>query len=635
MSGVVRGGLGALVALLGAGCTLLVDVERCRRDGACGEGRVCVSGTCRSVSIDAPDAALAPDAGSQPPPQTATPLPDGCEVTDLVDGALVEVESRGRRFASVRSALAFEGLADLPGAVDADAPFTLTARARLVVSNVATYEFSSITSGRSTLFVDGVEFVRGDGAATGALRLETGLHALLWTVEVEDGVDFSARLDGGLPGRAQAVLEPPAIKSQSACDGRRSPCEDEEDQALFNVGASLEHCAACGAVCSSLNSEATCERGECAFACAPGYIDADDDPATGCETRVLEGAVCGVYAFLGEVVRIGDAEVCGTTGEAGGTFEVTARHLEVVGRIDASGRGWPGGGGGGGGAGAEVCAGRCVAAARAASGGRGGAAPDEAEAGLDGEGAQCVMNRAAAGDGGAGGRGGGEFGGVGGDGASAWTGDAGRGGDEGERGGYAGPRANVDASSDLDVLRGGGGGGGGGAGGLGRSICCGQRGGLGGGAGGAGGGRVVLRATEKLVLGPRARLDTYGRAAEVTTSGSSVGGGGDGRSSDPDRPSAPESVSTIGPECEDPAPSLRMPPRGGQGGAGAGGGVLLVAPALELEGEVDARGGGGVQSADGNGGTVKLAHCGAPLDLDALPIQASRVLELRAPNCPP
>jgi hypothetical protein len=632
MSGVVRACLGALVALLGAGCTLVVDVERCRRDGACGDGRICVSGTCRSVPADAPDAAV--DAAPQGEAQAALPLPEGCEVTDLVDGALVEVKSRGRRSASVRSALAFEGLADLPGEIDPNTSFTLTAHARLVVSNVATYEFSSITSGRSALYVDGVEFVRGEGAATGALRLEAGLHALLWRVEAANGEGFSARLDGGLPGRAPAVLEPPAIKSQSVCDGRQSPCEDEDDEALFDVGASRDHCAACGAVCSSPNTKATCERGACAFECAAGFIDADGDPETGCELRGLEGAVCGLYEFPDEAVRIGDVEVCGSSGETGGDFEVVARHIEVVGRIDASGRGWPGGGGGGGGAGAEVCMGRCVAAASADSGGRGGAAPDEAEAGRDGEDARCVMDRAVAGVGGAGGRGGGEFGGLGGDGASAWSGDLERGGEDGLRGGYAGQRANADVSSDLEVSRGGGGGGGGGAGGLGRAICCGPRGGLGGGAGGAGGGRVVLRAADKVVLGPRARVDTYGRAAEVTASGSAANGGGDGRSADPDRPSARESVSTIGPECEDPAPTLRMPPRGGQGGAGAGGGVLLVAPELEVEGEVDARGGGGVQSADGNGGTVKLAHCGATMRVDTLPIQASRILELRAPNCP-
>jgi hypothetical protein len=161
VSSVVRRGLGALVALLGAGCTLLVDVEKCRRDGACGEGRVCVSGTCRSTRAEGPDAAVVSDTAPQSPPQVALPLPEGCEVTDLVDGALVEVESRGRRFAAVRSALAFEDLAALPGDLDADAPITLTVHARLVVSNVATYEFSSITSGRSILNLDGVEFVSG------------------------------------------------------------------------------------------------------------------------------------------------------------------------------------------------------------------------------------------------------------------------------------------------------------------------------------------------------------------------------------------------------------------------------------------------------------------------------------------
>ena len=83
-------GLPALATLLGA-CALVVDVEDCRTDAVCGQGRVCVDGTCLTVAPSPSEAgaggALPTDEDAGRPGLAAPPLPEGCDERLLVGGA--------------------------------------------------------------------------------------------------------------------------------------------------------------------------------------------------------------------------------------------------------------------------------------------------------------------------------------------------------------------------------------------------------------------------------------------------------------------------------------------------------------------------------------------------------------------
>ena len=77
-------GLPALATLLGA-CALVVDVEDCRSDAVCGQGRVCVDGTCLTVAPPAVDGGAEADQRLVDALRlgiAAPALPEGCRPLD-------------------------------------------------------------------------------------------------------------------------------------------------------------------------------------------------------------------------------------------------------------------------------------------------------------------------------------------------------------------------------------------------------------------------------------------------------------------------------------------------------------------------------------------------------------------------
>ena len=236
-------GLPALATLLGA-CALVVDVEDCRTDTVCGQGRVCVDGTCLTVAPSPSEVgaggALPTDEDAGRPGLAAPPLPEGCDESLLVGGALLHSRLLGAASsaASVVQTLEVDAPADLPVAYDGTAVVDLTFEAFIRVGDRGDYTFegTAATAIQQTVALDGRPVARGAPSATGTLRLEPGLHQLTWSLASVAVEGVTARLSAGPAGQALRVLAPPAILTPHQCDGVRSPCETVADEALFGAG---------------------------------------------------------------------------------------------------------------------------------------------------------------------------------------------------------------------------------------------------------------------------------------------------------------------------------------------------------------------------------------------------------------
>ncbi len=67
------------------------------------------------------------------------------------------------------------------------------------------------------------------------------------------------------------------------CNGVDDDCDGVVDED-FNLNADVNNCGRCGRTCSYPHGIAGCQSGSCVLlACRPGFVDADGDPANGCE----------------------------------------------------------------------------------------------------------------------------------------------------------------------------------------------------------------------------------------------------------------------------------------------------------------------------------------------------------------
>jgi hypothetical protein len=631
---VVSALLPALVAL--SGCSILIDVDHCKNDDACGPGKACHAGRCETLMpIDASvDSGVTPDAAGG---DVGNPAPSICESSDL-PGLLATYTFGDAQIARRREQGLDRGaLADFDFGFVPATPFSAVWDARFRVENPLREQFVVDTNGRASLRIDNEVIWEGTGTGTVEADLRPGAHTLSLQVD-ELGEAARVRLKEGPVGTTLRVVGGPGFRATADCDDERGACQPVDDAALFEVEDNVFHCGACGRACTNHGGATACERGVCRPACTPPAEDADGDPANGCEARVLRGPQCGdvpAEGFIDGEVRVEDVTVCPYERGRSDTGRLTVRatSIRVVGRIDARGAGF-GGGGGGGGAGGTVRCGdtACPAEFTPIAGGRGGRAGAGGSQGRGGEAGRtstCFDAPVVMGDGGRGGDGGGMAWGTGGRGGSLRVGtNAAFGADDGGDGGYLASGANGDESTDLSVVPGSGGGGGGGAGGLALDGCCTAAGGGGGGAGSPGGGAVVLEAREAIVVERRGEIITAGGRSLADNGQAAMEAGGDGGDADA------EGAGVGGPSARadmtcNADPGLQAPPAGGRGGGGGGGGVLLMAPTLTLVGAIDARG----SASERNGGTVKLATCGEAPAVDK--IHAGRVVEdLRLPDCP-
>ena len=235
-------GLPALATLLGA-CALVVDVEDCRSDAVCGQGRVCVDGTCLTVAPPAVDGGAEADQRLVDALRlgiAAPALPEGCDERLLSPGALLRVRQTGTSAVStdVVQALAIEDAGQLPRAYDPQARIDLTFEALVRVGDRGDYAFEGTASAavEQTLELSEQAVAVGAPRALATVRLEPGLHRLVWRLVSVPAVTPSVQLIGGPVGREKRVLAPPAIFTTHTCDGVRSPCEDASDDVIFGRG---------------------------------------------------------------------------------------------------------------------------------------------------------------------------------------------------------------------------------------------------------------------------------------------------------------------------------------------------------------------------------------------------------------
>jgi len=277
-----------------------------------------------------------------------------------------------------------------------------------------------------------------------------------------------------------------------------------------------------------------------------------------------------------------------------GYLRINATVITISGTIVGDGRGGTGGGGGGGGASEDDSDSDAGNNANGGSGGAGG--PGAVNGSNGGDEVGDGDGRGIAG--GAGGAGyGGAAGGIAGPEVACVSGGLGNGhGGIGSNG-----TANNDSTTTINASLGlGGGGGGGGQGSCNDGTGDEGSGGSGGGAGGDGGGYVVLIARQRLTSNGSFLLRA-GQSTCTTADGGTRLGNADGAPGGLD-----DSVGCMkgfgGVTTED--PDTDKGANGGDGGAGAGGAIIIAAGTVDLTGAVLNVSGG----VAGNGGTIKIIY---------------------------
>lgn len=320
---------------------------------------------------------------------------------------------------------------------------------------------------------------------------------------------------------------------------------------------------------------------------------ADWEPADGLEIAGNHTNIGAFNVLTGRTVYVKP-----WNGASYGTVEIHANTISVIGTLTASGKGFGGGGGGGAGAGGYE---NYPSAIGSRDGGVGG--PGTAGGNTGNSGAKGYYRGGA---GGKGGSGGGSYGGSGGSGGLDT--DPPTTGGDGKKGGYATSQGQGDTSTDESLNMGSGGGGAGGAGGgiSGTSRGTGGGGG-GGGAGNRGGGWIKLFASVSINISG----NILSKGLDNSAGNGGKGGNGDGSYSGyggVGGNAGSAGLSNGGAGGKASQVSIYAPP-GGEGGYGAGGGVLLkcgnIEAAMNLDGIIDVRGGG---NATANGGTIKLFY---------------------------
>jgi len=83
-------------------------------------------------------------------------------------------------------------------------------------------------------------------------------------------------------GPADAAPPDGCVAFPETCDGEDNDCDGLKDED-FDLTQNPAHCGACNHACAEPNTLGTCESSQCVYACAPGFLDTDDNLNNGCE----------------------------------------------------------------------------------------------------------------------------------------------------------------------------------------------------------------------------------------------------------------------------------------------------------------------------------------------------------------
>jgi hypothetical protein len=106
------------------------------------------------------------------------------------------------------------------------------------------------------------------------------------------------------------------------CEAGYGDCDGDPSNGCETALNTLEQCGACDTPCESSDGQlVTCESGSCELiGCAEGFYDCDEDPLTGCESRLKDDINCGA---CGQVCSMDNA----TATCASGSCELVACDL--------------------------------------------------------------------------------------------------------------------------------------------------------------------------------------------------------------------------------------------------------------------------------------------------------------------
>ena len=87
--------------------------------------------------------------------------------------------------------------------------------------------------------------------------------------------------DGGIDAPTDATVDA-CVAFAETCNAADDDCDGMTDED-FDITSDPRHCGACGMRCNQPNTAGTCVASQCQFACLPGWVDRDGNPANGCD----------------------------------------------------------------------------------------------------------------------------------------------------------------------------------------------------------------------------------------------------------------------------------------------------------------------------------------------------------------
>ncbi|HVZ73411.1 MAG TPA: MopE-related protein [Polyangia bacterium] len=120
-----------------------------------------------------------------------------------------------------------------------------------------------------------------EGFGVGA-TCTSGVGACAVSAKTVCSASYASVVCGGTPGQ-------PGVET---CNGKDDDCDGLVDDVAGTAAGDVASCGGCNVACAApANATPACVKGGCTTSCKAGYVDADRDPANGCECALTNGGV--------------------------------------------------------------------------------------------------------------------------------------------------------------------------------------------------------------------------------------------------------------------------------------------------------------------------------------------------------